>query len=55
MGDDSKHTCDSECVHFCVDDTGKYDGYCDLLEKVIIMELEESCSHYGKEKTLKLW
>lgn len=51
----TKHICNSDCVHFQPDVTWKYDGYCDYLEKVIMMELEEKCQYFGKDKTLKLW
>jgi hypothetical protein len=52
---EERHICSSYCVHFRPDDSGKYDGYCELLEKVIILELEEKCSSFGEDKTLKLW
>ncbi|MFA5152498.1 MAG: hypothetical protein WC554_08075 [Clostridia bacterium] len=51
----TKHICNTECVHFQTDDSGYYDGRCSLLNKIIVLELEELCDKYGKEKTLKLW
>ena len=52
---EERHTCDSDCIHFQPDVTWKYDGYCDLLDKWVTLELEKKCSSYGKDQTLKLW
>ncbi len=52
---EERHICDSDCIHFQPDVTWKYDGYCDLLDKWVTLELEKKCSSYGKDQTLKLW